>query len=433
MIERSEIVGIIGLGYVGFPLAVAFAKERNVVAYDVDRGRINALNTGVDITKEVDPSEFVNLESLLISNDPEDLQMADIFIITVPTPVDEMNSPDLSYLIAASKLVGRYLRPGGVVVFESTVYPGATEEICVPELCKSSGLMYLVDENDDGRPGFYVGYSPERINPGDRERSIREIVKVVSGSSRKAAARIQELYRLIVNETFLASSIAVAEAAKVIENAQRDLNIAFVNELSLLFDKLGIPTYEVLAAAQTKWNFLRFEPGLVGGHCIGVDPYYLMSKARDVGFNARVLLAGRETNDVMASLMASKLRSALEEGGGCELGCRIGVLGVTFKENCPDTRNSKVFEFIGSLRSFGYQVLSWDPHVEVGLMGTCALDEFHNLDALVISVPHDAVIALTYSLIEHCFDPAGAKIVFDMKARIHAKTFDGGECRVLTM
>lgn len=433
MTERSEIIGVIGLGYVGFPLAVAFAKVRNVVGYDLDSQRVSELNEGVDMTKEVETVDFADLATLSISSDPNNLRDVDIFIITVPTPVDEIKQPDFSYLIAASKLVGSYIKPGNLVIFESTVFPGATEEVCVPQLCAASGLPYLTDHNDDGRAGFYVGYSPERINPGDRSRSVKDIVKVVSGSSRKAANRVQELYEDIVNETFMASSIVVAEAAKVIENAQRDLNIAFVNELSLLFDKLGIQTYEVLAAARTKWNFLDFEPGLVGGHCIGVDPYYLMSKAKEIGFDTRVLLAGRETNDNMAIYMANKLQLSLKNNHCPINDARIGVLGVTFKENCPDTRNSKAFEFIETLKSFGHQVKSWDPYVEVGLCGTCRLEEFQQLDALVVCVPHDSLIPLTTELVGNCFKPAGARIVFDMKSRISRDSLLSNECFVLSM
>lgn len=348
------MLAIIGLGYVGLPLAVEFGKYRPTLGFDVNQQRIAALQAGHDATLEVSDEEMVEAKHLRYSADPEALREASVFIVTVPTPIDDAKQPDLSYLRRASETVGRNLKRGDLVIYESTVFPGCTEEVCVPELEKHSGLAFNQD--------FFCGYSPERINPGDKTHRLPTIKKVVSGSTAEVAQKVQALYdEIITAGTHLASSIRVAEASKVIENAQRDLNIAFVNELALIFSKMGIDTREVLEAAGTKWNFLPFTPGLVGGHCIGVDPYYLTHKAQQIGYHPEVILAGRRINDDMPRVVASTVVKLMIEQELMVKNAKILVLGITFKENCPDIRNSKVADLVEELAEFGTDVHLHDP------------------------------------------------------------------------
>ncbi len=350
-----EKIGIIGLGYVGLPLAVEFGKVMDVVGFDINQGRIAELRDGVDRTLEVDKPELQSAKGLKFSYQVQDLQDVNYFIVTVPTPVDEYRNPDLIPLEKASQTVGTVLKKGDIVIYESTVYPGCTEEVCVPILEKVSGLKFNTD--------FFAGYSPERINPGDKQHRVADIKKVTSGSTPEIAEKVDQLYKKIIRAgTFKAASLKVAEAAKVIENSQRDVNIAFVNELALIFQRIGIDTHEVLEAASTKWNFLPFKPGLVGGHCIGVDPYYLTYKAESLGYHPEVILSGRKINDNMGTYVANEVIKLMANRKLPLSGGKALVLGLTFKENCPDIRNSKVVDVIKELTSFGLQVDIYDPH-----------------------------------------------------------------------
>ncbi len=352
--QQDQTIAIIGLGYVGLPLAVAFGKQYTVVGFDINHHRIEQLRQGIDATCEVTTEEMQASKGLSYTADPRDIRDANVYVITVPTPIDRYKKPDLRPLFSASQTVGDVLTAGDVVIYESTVYPGCTEEDCVPILEKHSGLTFNQD--------FYCGYSPERINPGDKEHRVETIKKVTSGSTPEVAERVDQLYRSVITAgTHRASSIRVAEAAKVIENAQRDINIAFANELALIFDRMNIDTQEVLAAAGTKWNFLPFRPGLVGGHCISVDPFYLTYKAESVGYHPEVILAGRRINDNMGIFVANKLVKLLSHKGCSIHGARVLVLGITFKENCPDIRNSRVIDIIRELQSFGIRVDVYDP------------------------------------------------------------------------
>ncbi|MFZ9981804.1 MAG: nucleotide sugar dehydrogenase [Cyclobacteriaceae bacterium] len=353
----ADKIGIIGLGYVGLPLAVEFGKVADVVGFDISRQRIEELSGGYDRTLEVSKEELDSSRGLRFSYNQEDLRQVNIFIVTVPTPVDEAKAPDLRPLQSASRTVGSVLKKGDTVIYESTVYPGCTEEICVPVLEKVSGLVFNQD--------FYCGYSPERINPGDKQHRLPGIKKVTSGSTPAIAEKVDELYRKIITAgTHSASSIKVAEAAKVIENSQRDINIAFVNELSLIFERIGIDTLEVLEAAGTKWNFLPFRPGLVGGHCIGVDPYYLTYKANSLGYHPEVILSGRKINDNMGMHIANRVVKLMTRAGHPINNADVLVLGITFKENCPDIRNSRVVDIVQELKSFGINVSIFDPHAD---------------------------------------------------------------------
>lgn len=355
-------IAVIGLGYVGLPLAVLLAKKYPVAGFDIKKDRINQLRNGEDTTLEIDTEtlkgviteDFTNSNGLYITSDTDAIKDCTFYIVTVPTPVDKNNRPDLTALYKASETVGKVLKKGDVVVYESTVYPGATEEECVPVLERVSGLVF----NED----FYAGYSPERINPGDKHHTVEKIIKVTSGSTPEAADKIDALYgSVILAGTHKAPSIKVAEAAKVIENSQRDINIAFVNELSKIFNLLDIDTHDVLEAAGTKWNFLPFRPGLVGGHCIGVDPYYLAQKAQEAGYHPEIILAGRRLNDSMGEYVASQLIKKMIKGGVIVNGARILMLGVTFKENCPDVRNTKIVDVITALNEYGVEITLYDP------------------------------------------------------------------------
>lgn len=357
MSNDPKLIAVIGLGYVGLPLAVEFGKQRPVLGFDIDLHRINELKRGKDHTLECTTAELQEAKHLTYSADPEVLRSAQIFIVTVPTPIDRFNRPDMAPLMRASETVGRALKRGDIVIYESTVYPGATEEICVPILERISGLRYNQE--------FYCGYSPERINPGDKEHRLKNIKKITSGSTPEVADEVNNLYAQIITAgTYKVSSIRVAEAAKVIENTQRDINIALMNELSLIFARLGIDTLEVLEAAATKWNFLPFRPGLVGGHCIGVDPYYLTHKAQEVGYHPEVILAGRRVNDNMAIHVAHETIRLMIRKGLSVQGAKILVLGLTFKENCPDLRNTKVINIVQTLLEYGVEVDIYDPWID---------------------------------------------------------------------
>lgn len=353
----QDLIAVVGLGYVGLPVAVEFAKIRPVLGFDIDQSRIQDLTAGKDRTLEVTSKELATTVQLRFSYEPRDLAEARIYIVTVPTPIDKNRRPNLTPLLQASKTVGAVLKKGDIVIYESTVYPGATEEECVPILERESGLVFNVD--------FFCGYSPERINPGDKKHRLPNIVKVTSGSTPEIAKKVDALYASIITAgTHMAPSIKVAEAAKVIENTQRDLNIALINELAIIFNRLDIDTKAVLDAAGTKWNFLPFRPGLVGGHCIGVDPYYLTHKAEAVGYRPEVILAGRRLNDGMAKFAANELIKALLKSGQQMQGAKVLLLGLTFKENCPDLRNTKVADLYHELREYGLEVDVHDPWVD---------------------------------------------------------------------
>ena len=355
--NRTVVLGVIGLGYVGLPLAVEFGKKYKVIGFDINEKRIKELESGKDKTLEVSREELANAKKLSFTTKLEELKKAEIYIVTVPTPVDEFKVPDLKPILKASETAGKAIKKGDIIVYESTVYPGCTEEDCVPVIEKFSGLKFNKD--------FYCGYSPERINPGDKEHRVGNIKKIVSGSTPGIAQALNKLYlSIIAVGTHLAPSIKVAEAAKVIENAQRDLNIAFVNELSKLFNLMNIDTLDVLEAAGTKWNFLPFRPGLVGGHCIGVDPYYLTHKAVKIGYNPEIILAGRRINDQMGAFVANQLVKLMIMKEHKINNARVLVLGITFKENCPDIRNSKVIDIINELKTFGCMVDVYDPWAE---------------------------------------------------------------------
>lgn len=383
-------IAVIGLGYVGLPLAVEFGKKFNTIGFDVKTSRLEALRRFEDVTLETSVEELKSAKKLTYTSNPDDLHDTDIFIVTVPTPVDKYNRPDLTPLYMASETVGKVMKKGAVVVYESTVFPGCTEEECVPVLEQFSGMKFNTD--------FFCGYSPERINPGDKEHTLTKILKITSGSTPETAAVVDALYNSIVcNGTHKASSIKVAEAAKVIENSQRDLNIAFVNELAKIFHLIGIDTREVLAAAGTKWNFLKFQPGLVGGHCIGVDPYYLTHKAQSLGYLPEVILAGRRINDGMGRYVAAEVVKLLIHKDCKIKGAKILQLGITFKENCPDIRNSRAVDVLEGLNEFGCEVDVFDPWAdpdevrhEYGVKSIRSCDELFNnfYDAVVLAVSH---------------------------------------------
>ncbi len=419
----TPTLAVIGLGYVGLPLAVEFGKTRAVIGFDINARRVAELQGGEDHTCECSPDELRAAPHLRYSCTASDLRQAQIFIITVPTPVDPANRPDLSPLVKGSQTVGQALKPGDIVIYESTVYPGATEEVCVPELEKASGLQFNVD--------FFCGYSPERINPGDKEHRLPSIKKVTSGSTPAVADTVDALYASIITAgTHKASSIKVAEAAKVIENTQRDLNIALMNELSLIFHKLGIDTLEVLQAAGTKWNFLPFRPGLVGGHCIGVDPYYLTHKAQEVGYHPEVILAGRRINDSMASHVADETVKLMLHKGLPVLGNKVLVLGLTFKENCPDLRNTKVVDIVQALRRYNAQVDVYDPWIdpaealhEYGLTCLAQAPAPGQYAAVVLAVAHQQFVQLGEAGIKAWGQPGA--VLYDVKSILPLGAADG--------
>tara|TARA_B100000575_G_C23111340_1_gene641994 strand:+ start:608 stop:1882 length:1275 start_codon:yes stop_codon:yes gene_type:complete len=418
----NSSIAIIGLGYVGLPLAVEFAKKRKVIGYDINETRINELKKGIDNTLETSSLELKNATHLRFSNNLEDLKECEIFIITVPTPIDNNKKPDLSPLKKASKSIGSILQRGNLVIYESTVYPGATEEVCVPILEEKSGLIF----NEE----FYCGYSPERINPGDKEHRITNIKKVTSGSTPEIAKIVDELYQEIITEgTHMASSIKVAEAAKVIENTQRDVNIALINELSLIFNELDIDTESVLEAAGTKWNFLPFKPGLVGGHCIGVDPYYLTHKALEVGYNPEIILAGRKINDKMGFFVADQVSNLMKEKGINLSNSNVLIMGLAFKENCPDIRNTKVVDLIKAFEDLTFKVDVYDPWVNHDV----ALNEYEieliktpikgRYDAIVLAVAHDTFKDFSSNQIKaFCKD---IHVIYDIKYLLNRENVDG--------
>ncbi len=403
-----EKIGVIGLGYVGLPLAVEFGKIMDVVGFDINQLRIEELKNGVDRTLEVDADELKSSKHLTFSHNSNDLKSVNYFIVTVPTPVDEYHVPDLRPLQSASKTVGSVLKKGDIVIYESTVFPGCTEEVCVPILEKTSGLKFNQD--------FFAGYSPERINPGDKQHRLPNIKKVTSGSTPEVAEKVDQLYKKIIKAgTHRASSLKVAEAAKVIENSQRDLNIAFVNELALIFQRVGIDTHEVLEAAATKWNFLPFKPGLVGGHCIGVDPYYLTYKAESLGYHPEVILSGRKINDNMAIYIANNVIKLMAKNKLPIHGGKVLVLGLTFKENCPDIRNSKVVDVVRELSGFGTAVDIYDPHVDAEeVKHEYGLDIIKTISkkyhAVVLAVGHKEFSSLAWNELK---EPNA--IVYDVK------------------
>jgi UDP-N-acetyl-D-galactosamine dehydrogenase len=382
-----EKIGIIGLGYVGLPLAVEFGKKTEVIGFDINEERIKELREGFDRTREVETGELKAASKLKFSSDLKDLKEANYFIVTVPTPVDEFKTPDLKPLQSASKTVGSVLKKGDIVIYESTVYPGCTEEVCVPVLEKVSGLKFNQD--------FFCGYSPERINPGDKQHRVTTIKKVTSGSTPEVAEKVDKLYqKVVVAGTHKASSMKVAEAAKVIENSQRDINIAFVNELAMIFERIGIDTQEVLEAAGTKWNFLPFRPGLVGGHCIGVDPYYLTYKADSLGYHPQVILSGRRINDNMGVHIANTVIKLMAKNDHPIHKGKVLVLGITFKENCPDIRNSRVVDVVRELQSFGTDVDIYDPQADAEEVrheyGLSLIDKpSKKYHAVVLTVSHE--------------------------------------------
>lgn len=419
----EKTIAIIGLGYVGLPLAVEFGKIRSVIAFDINNKRILELQSGHDHTLECSQKELTSAKHLSYSCNVQDLRQAQIFIVTVPTPVDQANRPDMTPLIRASETVGSVLKVGDIVIYESTVYPGATEEVCVPILEKISDLKFNQD--------FFCGYSPERINPGDKEHRLPTIKKVTSGSTPVVTEEVDQLYQQIISAgTHKASSIKVAEAAKVIENTQRDVNIALMNELSLIFHKLGIDTLEVLQAAGTKWNFLPFRPGLVGGHCIGVDPYYLTHKAHEVGYHPEVILAGRRINDSMARHVADETVKLMLRKGKSVLGAKVLVLGLTFKENCPDVRNTKVVDIVKALRAYNTHVDVYDPWVDVteaqheyGLACLSQAPVQGQYAAIILAVGHHQFLAMGEQGIK-AFGQPGA-VVFDVKSILPMGAADG--------
>lgn len=420
--ELGDIkLAVIGLGYVGLPLAVEFGKRRSVIGFDINKPRIDALNDGHDATLEVDDQELASASQLTFSADPASLRDCNVYIVTVPTPIDEHKRPDLTPLVKASETIGKTLKKGDIVIYESTVYPGATEEDCVPVLEKVSGLIFNKD--------FFAGYSPERINPGDKEHRVTTITKVTSGSTPEVAELVDQIYASIITAgTHKASSIKVAEAAKVIENTQRDLNIALVNELSMIFNRMGVDTEEVLQAAGTKWNFLPFRPGLVGGHCIGVDPYYLTHKAQSIGYHPEVILAGRRINDAMGRHVASELVKAMLTRSIQVNGSRVLVMGLTFKENCPDLRNTRVVDVVKELQDYNIQVDVHDPWInaaesqhEYGITPV-ATPEKEAYDAILLAVGHNQFKAMGAQAIRGFGKPE--HILYDLKYSLPKEEVD---------
>jgi len=410
-------IAIIGLGYVGFPLAVEFGKIYPTLGFDIDASRIDELKSGVDRTQEVSAAQLAESKILRFSSQVSDLASCNTFIVTVPTPIDHFKKPDLSPLLKASEMIGKVLKKGDVVIYESTVYPGCTEEDCVPVLEKHSGLVFNQD--------FFCGYSPERINPGDKVNTLTKIKKVTSGSTPEIAEWVDQLYKsIIVAGTHKASSLKVAEASKAIDNAQRDVNISFVNELSLIFDRMGIDTTEVLEAAGTKWNFLNFKPGLVGGHCIGVDPYYLLHKSESLGYYPQVILSGRRVNDNMGIFVANKLVKLLIQKGKKIGGAKTLMLGITFKENCPDIRNSRVVDIYKELVDFGMEVDVYDPWANAKEVkhehGISLVSELgQSYDAIVLTVAHREFLDLAFGELK-----AKDGVLFDIKSILDKSIVD---------
>ena len=411
LVNQDLKIAIIGLGYVGLPLAVEFSKKYQVFGFDINSERIDELKSGIDKTLETSKEQLKSTINLQYTSNIYDLKSCNIFIVTVPTPIDHFKKPELGPLLKASQMIGEILKNGDIVIYESTVYPGCTEEDCVPILEKFSGLKYNKE--------FFCGYSPERINPGDKVNTLTKIMKVTSGSTPDVAIKVNNLYKsIIVAGTHLAPSIKVAEASKAIENAQRDVNISFVNELALIFDRMGIDTHDVLEAAGTKWNFLKYQPGLVGGHCIGVDPYYLAHKAESLGYYPQVILSGRRVNDIMGMFVANKVIKLMIQNGTYVKGANVLVLGITFKENCPDIRNSKVIDIINELDQFGVNTDVYDPYADaksvkkeynVDLIGKIE----KKYDSVILAVSHKEFLEIDY---QNIINTSG--VLFDTKAFI---------------
>jgi UDP-N-acetyl-D-galactosamine dehydrogenase len=409
MTFNQKKIAIIGLGYVGLPLAVEFGKQFHVLGFDINKTRIDELNISIDRTLESTSEELKSAIHLNFTSNEEDLESCDIFIVTVPTPIDKFKAPNLTPLLQASKTIGKFLKRGDIVIYESTVYPGCTEEDCVPVLEKYSNLKFNID--------FFCGYSPERINPGDKINTLTKIKKVTSGSTTEVAIFVDNLYKsIIIAGTHLAPSIKVAEASKAIENAQRDVNISFVNELALIFDRIGIDTQDVLDAAGTKWNFLKYKPGLVGGHCIGVDPYYLAHKAQSLGYYPEVILSGRRVNDNMGMFIANKVVKLMIQNEIIIKGAKVLLLGVTFKENCPDIRNSKVADIYFELKQFGLEVDVYDPHVNYqdvkNEYNIEIVDKLSKYDSIILAVSHNEFLQLNYESLKL----NNNSIVYDIKS-----------------
>lgn len=414
-------IGIIGLGYVGLPLAIAFAGVHPTLGMDLKRSRIDQLRAGVDVTRELE-GDVLRAANVTFTEEIGDLANCNIFIVTVPTPVDQAKRPDLGPLLSATRAVGGVLKRGDIVIYESTVYPGVTEDVCAPVLAEVSGMVFNTD--------FFCGYSPERVNPGDRLHTLTNVVKVTSGSTPQAAERVDRLYASIIEAgTHKANSIRVAEAAKVIENTQRDINIALVNELAMIFNRLGVDTEQVLSAACTKWNFLPFRPGLVGGHCIGVDPYYLTHKAQEVGYHPEVILAGRRINDGMGRYVADQVLRLMTSRGLNPIGAKVLVLGITFKEDCPDIRNTKVIDIISSLRDYGVDVAVHDPwadttetqaEYDVTLTPAPAPGSY---DAVVLAVAHKQFKQAPVEDLRALCQPDG--VLYDVKSALPPEAVDG--------
>ncbi|KQS34296.1 nucleotide sugar dehydrogenase [Dyadobacter sp. Leaf189] len=415
--EFEGKIAVIGLGYVGLPLAIAFSQKYDVLGYDINSQRVAELRRGDDVTKEISTEDLANASKLRLSESEHDLMECNVFIVTVPTPVDNNKKPDLIQLLAASSTIAKYLKNGDIVIYESTVYPGCTEEDCVPVLAAHSGLRYNVD--------FFCGYSPERINPGDKVHTFTKIKKVTSGSTPTTARLVDQLYNSVIEAgTYLAPSIKVAEASKAIENAQRDVNISFVNELALIFDRMNIDTTEVLEAAATKWNFLKYKPGLVGGHCIGVDPYYLAYKAESLGYYPQVILSGRRVNDTMGVFVANKLVKLLIKKGHKVEGSRVLLLGITFKENCADMRNTRVVDVYRELSDFGLQIDIYDPWAsaeqalsEFGIQ--LAAEPEGRYEAVVLVVAHDIYNQLDFNSFTNA-----ESVIFDLKSVLPREMVD---------
>ncbi len=407
MIEHK--IAIIGLGYVGLPLAVEFGKKFDVIGFDINKGRIEELKSGYDKTLESKQEDILSSKFLRFSSKIEDLTNCNIFIVTVPTPINKFKTPDLIPLISASEMIGKILKKGDIVIYESTVYPGCTEEDCVPVLENASKLKFNLD--------FFCGYSPERINPGDKVNTLTTIMKVTSGSNNNTAIIVDNLYKTIITAgTHLAPSIKVAEASKAIENAQRDINISFVNELALIFDKIGIDTQDVLDAAGTKWNFLKYKPGLVGGHCIGVDPYYLAHKAESLGYYPQVILSGRRVNDNMGVFVANKIVKLMIEKATLVKGAKAIILGMTFKENCPDIRNSRVIDIFNELKLYNIDVEVYDPNVDKQEVkneyGISIVNSLSKYDAIILAVAHNEFLQIDINSIKRNENT----IIYDLKS-----------------
>lgn len=422
---NNQHIAILGLGYVGLPLAIEFAKKYKVTGFDISSDRVNELSAGIDRTKEANFSDLKQVLShqkknigLTFSSELNDLIEPNVYIVTVPTPIDQFKAPDLTPLLKASEMIGKVLRKGDIVIYESTVYPGCTEEDCVPVLEKFSGLIF--------NEGFFCGYSPERINPGDKVNTLTKIKKVTSGSTPEIAEIVDQLYRsIIIAGTHKAPSLKVAEASKAIENAQRDVNISFVNELALIFDRMNIDTTDVIEAAGTKWNFLKYKPGLVGGHCIGVDPYYLAHKAESLGYHPQVILSGRRVNDNMGMFVASKVIKMMIKKGHKINSAKALILGVTFKENCPDIRNSRVIDIYNELKQFGLDVDVYDPHADKSEVADqyqiTLVDQINNrYDAIILAVSHNVFLTIDFKAIRNGHDA----IIFDTKSFLDRSLVD---------